>query len=107
MVVDSRLLAGSCTLPQNIVDYNDVMDSDLKPSDPHDHNNTYSCNGVFAPAAQIDLLARFIQELKDLSSMKGPDVSSAVDDVPGFSVCHCHRKGMYQEFKFLYKRLWQ
>jgi hypothetical protein len=30
----------------------------------------------------LDLLASFIQELDDLSSMNGHDISSAVDDMP-------------------------
>ena len=35
-----------------------------------------------AQAGPLDPLARFIQELQDLSSMNGPDISSVVDDLP-------------------------
>ena len=67
----------------------DDLDRDHGPPDPHDDDDFG--HGGAAPAASgpsraqarpLDPLARFIQELEDLSSMNGPDISSAVDDLP-------------------------
>jgi hypothetical protein len=82
MVVDLRLLAGSGTLPPDILDDDNYMDCDLCPPDPND--NADFGHGGCAPAAQgpLDPLSSYIQELEVLSSMNCPDFSSAVDDLP-------------------------
>ena len=62
----------------------DDSDRDYGPPDPHDdddfghHHNPSRARR----AAPLDPLARFIQGLEDLSSMNGPDISSALNDLP-------------------------
>ena len=60
----------------------DNSDRDYGPPDPHDDDDFGHGGGAPAQARPLDPLARFIQELEDLSSMNGPDISSAVDDLP-------------------------
>jgi hypothetical protein len=59
---------------------------DPGPPDPHDDADFGQSGSAPGPpraqAGPLDPLARFIQELEDLSSMNGPDISSAVNDLP-------------------------
>ena len=59
-------------------------DDDMDPGPPDPHDDADFGHGGGTPAAQgpLDPLACFIQELDDLSSMNGPDISSAVDELP-------------------------
>ena len=82
MVVDPRQLAGSGTFPPDISNDDDDMDRDLAPPDPHDDADFGHGGGAPATQGPLDPLARFIQELKDLSSTNGPFNSSAVDNLP-------------------------
>ena len=53
----------------------DNSDRDYGPPDPHDDDDFGHGGGAPAQARPLDPLARFIQELEDLSSMNGPDIS--------------------------------
>jgi hypothetical protein len=60
-------------------------EGDFGPPDPHDFDDFGGdgcCAGGPAGAMPTDPLERFIQELHDLSTMDGPDISAALDDLP-------------------------
>jgi hypothetical protein len=60
----------------------DNSDRDHGPPDPHDDDDFGHGGGAPAQARPLDPLALFIQDLEELSSMNGPNISSAVDDLP-------------------------
>jgi hypothetical protein len=82
MVADPRPLAGAVPADMSSED-DDDSDRDHGLPDPHDDDDFGHGGGASrAQARPLDPLARFIQELQDLSSMNGPDISSVVDDLP-------------------------
>jgi len=56
-------------------------EGDFGPPDPHDVGDDEGDGGGSRPSP-TDPLERFIQELHDLASMDGPDISSALADLP-------------------------
>ena len=63
----------------------DGDEGDFGPPDPHDVDDEEGDGGGAAGPSgtrSTDPLERFIQELKDLSSMDGPDISAALEDLP-------------------------
>ena len=58
-------------------------EGDFGPPDPHDVGDDEGDGGGAAgPSSTTDPLERFIQELDDLASMDGPDISAALADLP-------------------------
>ena len=54
-------------------------EGDFGPPDPHDVGDDEGDGGGAASSSRItDPLERFIQELDDLASMDGPDISAAL-----------------------------
>ena len=63
----------------------DGDEGDFGPPDPHDVGDDEGDGGgsaVPSRARPTDPLERFIQELENLSSMDGPDISDALADLP-------------------------
>ena len=63
----------------------DGEEGDFGPPDPHDVDDEEGDGGGAAGPSgtrSTDPLERFIQELENLSSMDGPDISAALDDLP-------------------------
>ena len=58
-------------------------EGDFGPPDPYDVGDDEGDGGGAAgPSSPTDPLERFIQELDDLASMDGPDISAALADLP-------------------------
>ena len=59
-------------------------EGDFGPPDPHDVGDDEGDGGAAGPSrpSPTDPLERFIQELDDLASMDGPDISAALADLP-------------------------
>ena len=60
-------------------------EGDFGPPDPHDVGDDEGDGGGAAGPSRTsptDPLERFIQELDDLASMDGPDISAALADLP-------------------------
>ena len=83
------LLAGA--VPEDTSSGCDDDDSDLDHGAPDPHDDADFGGDGGGPAGPgpsrahhrpLDPLARFIQELEDLSSMNGPDISEVVEDLP-------------------------
>lgn len=81
------MLAG--VVQEDMSSGSDNSDRDLGPPDPYDDADLEDCgSGAAGPGPSraqgrpLDPLARFIEELEELSSMNGPDISSVVDDLP-------------------------
>ena len=63
----------------------DCDEGDFGPPDPHDVDGEEGDgSGAAGPSRTrpTDPLERFIQELENLSSMEGPDISDALADLP-------------------------
>ena len=65
----------------------DGEEGDFGPPDPHDVDDEDlegdgCCAAGPSGTRSTDPLERFIQELEDLSSMDGPDISAALEDLP-------------------------
>ena len=80
------LLAGA--VPEDTSFDDDNSDLDHGAPDQHDDADFGGDRGGAGPGPSrahhrpLDPLALFIQELEDLSSMNGPDILSAVEDLP-------------------------
>lgn len=80
------LLAGAA--PEDTSSDDDDSDLDHGAPDPHDDADFGGDGGGAGPGPSrahhrpLDPLALFIQELEDLSSMNGPDISDVVEDLP-------------------------
>lgn len=80
------LLAGAA--PEDTSSDDDDSDLDHGAPDPHDDADFGGDGGGADPGPSrahhrpLDPLALFIQELEDLSSMNGPDISDVVEDLP-------------------------
>ena len=70
-------------LPPDVA--SDGDEGDCGPPYPHDVSDDEGDGGGSAGPSRTrptDLLERFIQELENLSSMDGPDISDALADLP-------------------------
>lgn len=68
-------------LPHDLQDDEDE-DRDPGPTDPNDDADWDFGGGAPPRADPLDPLANFLKELKDLSSMSGPDISDLVSELP-------------------------
>lgn len=68
-------------LPRDLQDDEDE-DRDPGPTDPNDDADWDFGGGAPPRADPLDPLANFLKELKDLSSMSGPDISDLVSELP-------------------------
>lgn len=68
-------------LPRDLL-YDDDEDRDPGPTDPNDDADWDFGGGASSRADPLDPLANFLKELKDLSSMSGPDIADLVSELP-------------------------
>ena len=68
-------------LPRDLLEDED-NDSDPCPTDPNDDADSDLGGGAPPRANPLDPLANFLKELKDLSSMSGPDIADLVSESP-------------------------
>ena len=67
-------------LPRDLLEDED-NDRDPGPTDPNDDADLDHGGGAPPQASPLDPLANFLKELKDLSSMSGPDIADLVSEI--------------------------